>query len=166
MYTYRYNDGIYIIISFIPVVKNINILIHSLQVNMSLVEVTSLGNANSTVQNRRSSMKKLNKYLVKRNCPVWADLSREEGENIFCNQIAEYEAIASFLANECVPQKSEEEDVNEYMKAALAMSTAEIYFGMIVQTAKEKYENTCLCWFRVRVRVRVTVIPLLMYLLM
>ena len=42
--------------------------------------------------------------------------------------------IATFLASECVPQKTGETD--EHEKAELAMSTAETYFGIIIQVVK------------------------------
>jgi len=74
-------------------------------------------------------LNKLNKYLKAKKCPVWDDLTVEEGSD----GISEHEAMASYLATDCVPQKSVEDDRDKYKKAELAMSTAEIYFGCIVQ---------------------------------
>jgi hypothetical protein len=110
---------------------------------MPSIEVSSSGNADSTKQNKTSSMKKLNTYLDKKGYPKFKDLSTAQGESLFCQDIGEYEAVATFLANECVPQKTDEED--EYKKAILAMSTAETYFGVIVLAIKDKFSGNN-CW--------------------
>ena len=115
------------------------------------VQVKCHGQADSTVQNRRSAIMKLNKYLKKHKCHNhdWAKLTKEEGEYLFCGSVGEYEGLATYLANECLPKlvkKSSDEGMNSLMeKASIAMSTAETYYGLIVQAARDRYSDHN-CW--------------------
>ena len=70
----------------------------------SKVTVKSLGQANSTQQNRRSAIAKLNKLLKRNGYREWKELYGEQGEAMFCSSVTQYEEIATFFANECLPQ--------------------------------------------------------------
>ena len=94
---------------------------------------------------------KLNKYLkkYKGHNHDWAKLTKEEGEYLFCGSVGEYEGLATYLANEYLPKlvkKSSDEGMNSLMeKASIAMSTAETYYGLIVQAARDRYSDHN-CW--------------------
>ena len=110
------------------------------------LEVRSHGNADSTAQNRVSAVHKLDKYFKAKypaSRTTWRTLSPDHGTSMFCGSIKEYEDIATFLAQECVPKRTSANDEGE--KAQMAMSTAENYFGNIVLTVKQKFEHHS-CW--------------------
>lgn len=113
---------------------------------MPSVEVSSSGNAPSTTQNKKSAMKKLDQYLTRHENKylVWKHLSAEQGRILFCTGIREYELLATFLANECVPKKPDDND--DYAKAQMAMGTAVTYYGIIIVTVKSKYGEGSICW--------------------
>ena len=114
-------------------------------------EVRCHGTAKSTQQNRRSAKQKLNQYLLEKKLQdkkrsKFDDLTDEEGEQLFCHGLKEFEAIASWLAGLCVTAVRPGDGVAEGVrKANMAIGTAETYFGYIVQVVKDRFHKHS-CW--------------------
>ena len=106
----------------------------------SLPVVTCLGSAATTARGRRNAIGNLNAYLKTLNFGKATELSKSDGENLFCSTLKQYEEIATFLARQCIPT------VTDGAKAQLAISTAENYFGSIVSWVRETFaKHECWC---------------------